>query len=528
MFKVVCVVDKKDTAIDRLAKGNAKYLDSIEFVICDVHPKRPEPEQLARFENEAKNADIIDFQYFRTAEMLKNKYEWLVDKKQILAHHNPYSITESNWNDYDLILCNNSTIKKNLESITKRPIELIGNAVDTEFWTFNDNYPPEKNRVIMVANRIESKKGILPVAIACGELGIKLVLVGSISDMDYFKAIEATSALEFHEKITDEELRKLYWTSTLHVCNSVDNFESGTNPMLEAMLCGCPVLTRNIGHVPDLNSNDNLKIFNSDNEDIQGLMVAIEELLYAKKDLTAKTLCEDMRQSAWNAAKNRSFERRAYSYMKAYRQVMFPESTSVSVITPVFDRPEVVRKCLDAIAEQTYKNIELIVADDSGENRQLVKDFATYVNFPIKYIDTHQGDYGLSRARNMATIEATGEIIVYCDQRIIMDSEAIEKFVNKIRPKAWLYGDKGAKKEFVENFSCVYRKEVIECGLFSERMDAYGGISQELRSRIRAQGFLTEYIADAKAVPVGKSSNKYRKRADIIKIKNRLWKMNLQ
>lgn len=522
MFKVVCVVDKKDTAIDRLAKGNAKYLDNINFIICDVHPKRPDPAQLERFEKEAIDADILDFQYFRTAEMLKQKYDWIKNKKQILAHHNPYSIGESDWNDYDLILCNNSTIRKDLESITKKPIELIGNAVDTEFWTFNDDYPPNKNSVIMVANRIESKKGILPVAIACGELGIRFNLVGSISDMDYFRAIEATGVLNFYEKISDEELRTLYWKSTIHVCNSVDNFESGTNPMLEAMLCGCPVLTRNVGHVSDINNGENMKIFNSDNEDIQGLMVAVEDMIYDKKTL------DTMRQSAWGTAKNRSFERRAYSYMKIYRQVMYPDQVPVSVIIPIFDKPEVIRKCLDSIAEQTYKNIEIIIADDSGEHQQLVQDFTTYVNFPVKYLDTSKGDYGLSRARNMATIEATGEIVVYCDQRIIMDSKAVDNFVAKIRPKCWLYGDKGTKKEFIENFSCVYRKEVIEAGMFSERMDAYGGISQELRSRIRAQGFLMEYTPEAKAQPSGKSSNKYRKRQDIIRIKNRLWKMGLQ
>lgn len=94
MLKVVAVVDKEGTAIDRMARGNGKYNDNLDYKVLAVHPKRPDAQQLAAFEVEAHNADIIDWQYFRTAEMLKGRYPWLKDKKQILTHHNPYSIHE--------------------------------------------------------------------------------------------------------------------------------------------------------------------------------------------------------------------------------------------------------------------------------------------------------------------------------------------------------------------------------------------------------------------------------------------------
>jgi len=76
MLKVVCVVDKTGTALDRLAKQVIPYHDNIDYVVCDVHPKRPDPEQLDCFEREAMTADIIDYQYFRTAVMLRERYEW--------------------------------------------------------------------------------------------------------------------------------------------------------------------------------------------------------------------------------------------------------------------------------------------------------------------------------------------------------------------------------------------------------------------------------------------------------------------
>lgn len=551
MFKVVCVSDKVGTALDRLAKGVAKYHDNINYVVLDVHPKRPDPQQLEAFEREAKDADILDWQYFKTAEMLREKYDWLKDKKHILTHNNPYSIEDSNWNNYDLNVGNNQYIYKRLGEITETPVEYVPLTVDTDFWTYNLDWTPGNRvtpnngyerqdeasipTVLMVANRIESKKGILPVAIACGELFYKFVLVGNISDMGYFQAIEATGNIEFHENISDEELRELYYKSTVHVCNSVDGFESGTLPILESMLCGTPVMTRNVGHVPELNNGENMVLYDDDNEDVEKIRDTLFEMVTDKKKL------EEIRDKGWNTAKTRSHERRAYMYQKLYRQVLYPDQESVSVVIPIYDKPDVIRKCLNAVAEQTHKNIEVIVADDNFDvsNFNLVQEYAKFVDFPVRHIDNSKEvrndkednwvkDYGLARGRNEATIEATGDVIVYCDQRMIMESDAIEQFLRYLKPKHWLYGNKGAKKEFVENFSCVRREDVINAGMFCERMYKYGGLSQELRARIRSQGFQTEYIELARANPAGKSSNRNRKRQDIITIKNRLWKMNLE
>jgi glycosyltransferase involved in cell wall biosynthesis len=527
MLKVVCVVDKTGTALDRLAKGVAKYHDNIDYEVVDVHPKRPDQAQLQAFQAAAMNADIIDWQYFRTAETLRGLFPWLKDKKQILTHNNPYSIEEQDWAGYDMLVGNNDYIYKRLGEISTVPIEKIPLSVDTDFWQFNpDPLETDKKTVIMVANRIEGKKGILPVAIACGDLGIKFILVGAISDQEYFHSIMQTGNVEFHEQITDEELRQLYYRSTVHVCNSVDNFESGTLPVLEAMLCGVPVLSREVGHVPDLNNGENMVIHKGDSEAVEVITELLRDMIYDKKRL------EDIRQAGWNSAKVRSFERRAYSYQKLYRQVLHEFEAPVSIIVPIFDKPEIIRKNLGALADQTYKNIEAVVVDDGAFDFDavgLVADFAQYVSFPVRYIRTDEPNkYGLARARNEGIIEATGDILIFADQRMILDPDAVAQFVSKLKPKYWLYGNKGAKKEFVENFSCVYRQEVINAGMFNERINRYGGQSQEIRSRIRRQGFQTEYVESAKATPAGKSSNKNRKKADIIAMKNRLWKMGLE
>lgn len=512
MLKICVVVDKEDTAIDRLSQGMKPYMNGYDYEVVAVHPKRPSPEQLARFEDIASQATIIDFQYFRTALMLLDRYPWLKDKKTCLTHHNPYSITESDWSQFDVVVANNKTIHDKLPNS-----EYIYNTIDTDFWTFNTDWEA-KDSVIMVANRIEGKKGIAPVARVCGELGIKLILVGSISDPNYFHEVIQGGTVEYREKISDEELRQLYYQAGLHICNSVDGFESGTLPMLEAMCCGTPVLTRVIGHVPELNNDKNMYINEGQPEDETNLKSLLQDIFADKKKMA------EVREAGWSEAKNRSHERRAYLYKRLYRRLIGDDP--ISVIVPIANKPEVIRKNIEAINNQTHRNIEIIVIDD-GDNQALIDSLRPFTPHPLVYLKNNQGDYGLARARNKGIIEATSDILVFCDERVIMDSGAVAEFARNIGYRIWAYGNKGFKKDFVENFSCVYRQELIQIGMFCERMNEYGGMSQEIRSRIRKNGWQTPYIETAKATLQGKSANRWRKKDEIIHMKNKLYLMGL-
>lgn len=513
MLKVVAVTDKVDTAIDRLARGVAPFIDGFEYDIVSVHPKRPDLDQLHAFEVLAQDADIIDFQYFRTALMLLERYPWLKEKKTTLTHYNPYSITESDWSQFDHVVACNKYINDKLPGSIYIPL-----TVDTDFWKFNTEWQPSET-VIMTANRIESKKGIKEVAQACGELNIKLVLVGSVSDANYFHDVLAGGTVEFAQGVSDTRLRELYYEAGLHICNSVDDFESGTLPILEAMLCGTPVLTRNIGHVPELNSGENMYIFDHEPDDVPALIEQITQIFADKERM------QTIREKAWDTAKTRSNERRAYTIQRNYRGLFAGEP--VSVIMPIANRPEIFKRSIQAVANQTHPNIELILVDE-GDNRQAVEDIKKYLQIPVKYIQNNIGDYGLARARNLGIIEATSDILVFCDERVVMAADAVAKFVENLNYRSWLYGNKGVKKDFVENFSCCYRQELIELGMFNERITEYGGMSQEIRGRIRKNGWQTPYVESATAQLAGKSSNRWQKKEQIIHMKNLLYKMGIE
>ena len=61
--------------------------------------------------------------------------------------------------------------------------------------------------------------------------------------------------------------------------------------------------------------------------------------------------------------------------------------------------------------------------------------------------------------------------------------------------------------------------------MFNERMDHYGGMSQEIRTRFAEQGFGFEFIGKAKANSILKSSGSSWKRGHIVESKLTLFKM---
>ena len=71
----------------------------------------------------------------------------------------------------------------------------------------------------------------------------------------------------------------------------------------------------------------------------------------------------------------------------------------IMVIVPVYNVENYLRKCLDSIITQTYKNIEIVVVNDGSTDAsgEICKEFAEMVH-RITYIE--QENAGLSAARN--------------------------------------------------------------------------------------------------------------------------------
>lgn len=514
-MKITIIVDKVGTAIYRLAEAVKRHNPHLNIVLRDVHPKRPSSEQLRLALQDITDSDLVDVHYWRSGEVVE---PMMSNKKKILFHFNPYDLEKRTWDNYDEVVVGNEEMRSMLPKG-----RLIPYGVDLDFFAFNENYADSKT-VLMVANRIESKKGILEVAEACRDLDYRFVLVGNVSDAEYFNQVAQCSKtgkpIEFFEDVSDEKLRELYYEAAIVVCNSKDNFESGTLPILEAMACGVPVLTRIVGHVPDLYDGDNMLINPNPKEDVEALKEKLKELM------ENKALRVKYRNKGFTTVKNRYDKKMARQISNLYYQVI--GAPFVSIIMPTFDRPKIFLEALQAAVNQSYPYKEIVVVD-SGNTKihDLIKEARKLTPVPIKYIAfDNQGEFTLPKARNLGVMDAQGEYLLFCDERLKMDKGALFEFVKRINKKTWLYGLKdNAKKEFVENFSFVNRRELINDGGFNERIDCYGGTSEELRRRFAANGFIFEQVQTAHAFEIVKSGAKHSKKKDIIRSKFNIFKL---
>lgn len=86
----------------------------------------------------------------------------------------------------------------------------------------------------------------------------------------------------------------------------------------------------------------------------------------------------------------------------------------VSVIVPVYNAEKYLRRCLDSIINQTYRNLEIILVDDgSPDNCGVICD--EYGEADDRILVIHKANGGVSSARNAAIKEATSKYIVFVD-----------------------------------------------------------------------------------------------------------------
>jgi glycosyltransferase involved in cell wall biosynthesis len=522
-MKILIVVEKLGSAIDTCAKAMAKMSDWIDYEIIAVHPKRPSPEQLEDFRKKAFAADLIDFQYWKSANMLISAFPFLKDKKKILTHHNPYDCELENWWDkYDEVVVKNQTQQKTMQLKFNKTAILIPHTIDLNKFQFQREYPDDGVfKAIMVAARIESNKGVIEVAKACRMTQTRLILVGRVSDMEYMRNVMAEGGdyIDFRQSISDEDLLKAYYESHIHICNSRDNFESGTLPILESMACGVPVVTRAIGLVPDLYNKKNMVVRSGQKEDWEELAREIERL---KND---RELRKTIREEAFNSIIQRDDEYTARKYYTLYRQIL-SDKPLVSIIIPTYNRKDILSLGLTGILRQTYPNIETIVVDDGSTDgtEEIIDSFKE--SMVIKYIKFEHDGYGLARSRNAGLVEANGDIVFFLDDRLMMESDAVETLIKKLEPKTWVFGNKGAdKSSFVENFGAIYKRELVSMGGFNERINYWGAMTRDITLKMRYNNIKAVYCPMAKAKTMINSKSRYTKKNDMIKAKFILWKL---
>ena len=103
----------------------------------------------------------------------------------------------------------------------------------------------------------------------------------------------------------------------------------------------------------------------------------------------------------------------------------------ISVIIPVYNVEKYLRRCLDSVVAQTYRNLEIICVDDGSvdESGKICDQYAVR-DARIKVI--HQENQGLSAARNRGLDAAEGAYIAFVDSDDYILEDMYKKMLDKL------------------------------------------------------------------------------------------------
>lgn len=104
----------------------------------------------------------------------------------------------------------------------------------------------------------------------------------------------------------------------------------------------------------------------------------------------------------------------------------------ISVIVPVYNVQKYVRKSVESILQQTYKNLEIILVDDgSTDESGKICDMLARSDNRVTVI--HKKNGGLSDARNAGLDRATGELIGFVDSDDYIEKNMYEVLEERMR-----------------------------------------------------------------------------------------------
>lgn len=133
----------------------------------------------------------------------------------------------------------------------------------------------------------------------------------------------------------------------------------------------------------------------------------------------------------------------------------------ITIIVPLYNSEKYMKRCVDSIINQTYKNLEIILINDGSTDRteNILRE---YEKSDKRIIAISKKNSGVSNSRNIGIEMATGKYVMFVDSDDWMEIEAIEQLHNEmikhpkysiIRGKYMLNFSKGTTNNKKEKFA---------------------------------------------------------------------------
>jgi glycosyltransferase involved in cell wall biosynthesis len=320
-----------------------------------------------------------------------------------------------------------------IKKVYNRDSSVIHNAVDTGIFNnmVDNSCEDDVPYILMMGDARIKFKGLDQIIEAYKKVRTKqrdiqlYWITPSNPPSDYAKEVD-----KYFVNPSQHEISELYRGALLYV--SASHYESFSLPVLEAMACGCPVVTTgNSGVLEYAEDNANVLITNiGDSQDIYKKILKVLGNNVLKNKLITNGL-STAKKFDWNniiLQLLNMYKEVSFYKVKEEHPIIVEERPKLSVILPVYNSEKFLYKTLDSILNQTYKNFELIIVNDGSADSS--KDIINSFNDSrINYI--YQENAGVAAARNKGLDYAKGHFITFHDSDDLSITNRFETLLQK-------------------------------------------------------------------------------------------------
>lgn len=138
-----------------------------------------------------------------------------------------------------------------------------------------------------------------------------------------------------------------------------------------------------------------------------------------------------------------------------------------TVITPVFNRPQTLKRTIESVNKQSFRDFEYIIVDDGSTDdiESVVRPLLENAPFPFMYIKKTNG--GVHTARNAGIKQARGILTVMIDSDDELTADALEVF-----HKTWENIPESERKDYFQISARCISENGIEGPLFPSRINS--------------------------------------------------------
>lgn len=152
----------------------------------------------------------------------------------------------------------------------------------------------------------------------------------------------------------------------------------------------------------------------------------------------------------------------------------------ISVVIPVYNVAKFLRKCLNSVLKQSYRNLEIILVDDgSTDGSSLICDEYQLKDPRFKVI--HKKNEGLGLSRNAGLQQVHGKYVIFLDSDDYLGPNNIERLYSEVKTNN-VDMVIGGYTKITNNFKVLYQKK--------ERRKLYDGENEVKKVMTRMLGNL--------------------------------------